>query len=149
MDAGVPDVADGEAGYEFKRLGPVDSGVTAHRRVAGARLAHGRLLGWSEGVVHPVAPGSVVADAIRRIGRQQARFRAIEQSRYGVWIGGVAAQESMVAENPQIAELGPRGAGRLRQGLIEIEALDSFALLADLERAPQIGDLVFPEARQA
>jgi hypothetical protein len=55
----------------------------------------------------------------------------------------------MVAENPQIAELGPRGAGRLRQGLIEIEALDSFALLADLERAPQIGDLVFPEARQA
>jgi hypothetical protein len=90
MDAGVPDVANSEGGYEFERLGPVDPSVPADggvamptgaptgalgrpRRVFLLGLAiylHVRLLRGSEAVIHAVAPGAIEADAIGRIGRE-------------------------------------------------------------------------------
>ncbi len=101
-----------------------------------------------EGVVHAVAPGGVVADPVGRIGREQPRFRTVEQAGHVVGIGGVTAQQSMVAQDPQIAELGPGCTSSFLERLIEIEALDPLALLASLKRAQQIGDLVLAEARQ-
>ena len=91
MDAGVPDVADGEGGHEFERFGPVDSGVARHGRVAGTLPAHVRLLGWSESVVHAVAPGTIEAHPIRGIGSEEPRCGAIEESGHGVGVSGVAA----------------------------------------------------------
>jgi hypothetical protein len=55
----------------------------------------------------------------------------------------------VIAEDEQVTELRVGGACCLREGLIEIEALDSLTLLADLERAQQIGDLVFVETAQS
>jgi hypothetical protein len=54
----------------------------------------------------------------------------------------------MVAQDPEITELGAGCTSRLRQCLIEIEALYSLALLADFEGAQQIGDLGFAKARE-
>ena len=44
---------------------------------------HVRRLGRPKAVVHPVAPGAIEADAIRRIGRQQGRCGSVEQPGHG------------------------------------------------------------------
>jgi hypothetical protein len=93
---------------------------------------HVRLLGWSEGVVHAVAPGTIEADAIRGIGREELGFGAIEESGHGVGVSGVTARQPMITEEPEIPELRSWGASCFRQCLIEIEALDLLALLASL-----------------
>ena len=168
VDSGVPDVADCEGGHQSEGLGPVDPRVAADRGVAMATLAptgatgrrcrvisvglaidpHVRPLGGTQGVVHAVTPGSVVADPVWRIGREQLGFRAVAQARHGLGIGGVTAGEPMVAQDPEITRLRARGASGLFECLVEIEALDLLALLADFERAQQILDLVLAEARQ-
>ena len=65
-----------------------------------------------------------------------------------VRVGRVAAKEPVLSEDPQIAGLRPRGPPRLLQCLVEVERLRPFALLAGLQGAQQIGDLVLAEAGQ-
>src|SRR5450759_526312 len=168
MDAGMPDVADREGGDQGKRLGPVDPGVARERRVAmatgaptaptvgscgatGIGLAidpHVRLLCGPKGVVHAVAPAAIERDALGGIGRQELGCGAIEEAGHVVGIRAVCAQQSMVAQDPEIARLGARRAGRFLERGVEVEALHLFALLAGFERAQQLPDLVLPEARE-
>ncbi len=82
------------------------------------------------------------------IGREQLGFRAIEQAGHGAWVGGVAAQEPMVAQDEEIAGLGAWRAGRLFESLPQIEALHLLALLASFKGAQQVGDLILAEAGQ-
>jgi hypothetical protein len=69
------------------------------------RSAHVRLLGRTEVVVDAVPPGRVQRYAVRRIGREERGFNPIEKSSNCGGIGGVAAQESMLAEDPEVARL--------------------------------------------
>jgi hypothetical protein len=94
---------------------------------------HVRLLGWSEGVEHAIAPGAIEAHPIGWIGSEEPRFRTVEQSRHGFGVRRVTTQQPVIAKGPEIAELGAQwSSSRLLEGLIEIEALDLFALLASL-----------------
>ena len=143
VDARVPDVADLERRHEGERLGPVGPGVPlievlrwpavrtcaalgrrAPRRRLSRDLAHHvRLLGAGHDapaldplprpVVDAVAPGRVELDAVRRVGREQRRRRAVEEPGHVVGVGGVAAQQAVVAEAPELARLDVRLLGRL------------------------------------
>src|SRR5450756_1140384 len=122
-----------------------------HCRVLPVEVAidpHVRLLGWSEGVVHAVTPGTIEGDAIGRIGSEELWCRTVEQPHHGFGVRGVATEQPVVAQDPEISGLGPWRPGGLLEGLIEIEALDLLALLASLKRTQQIGDLVLTEARK-
>jgi hypothetical protein len=52
----------------------------------------------------------------------------------------------MVAEDPEIAGLGPRSPTRFLQRIVKVEALHVLALLADLQLSEQVPDLVLTEA---
>jgi len=110
--------------------------------------AHVRLLGRTQRVVHAVAPAAIEGDPVGGIGQQEPRLGTIEQAGHVVGIRAVAAQQALVAEDPELARLRARRAGRGLEGGVEIEALDLLALLAGLERAEQVADLVLAEARQ-
>jgi hypothetical protein len=69
VDAGVPDVADGERRHEGEGVGPVDPGIARHGRVPVALGPEVWQLGRAERVIHAVAPGGIEGDAVRRIGR--------------------------------------------------------------------------------
>jgi hypothetical protein len=106
VHAGVPDVADGEGGDEGEGLGPVDPRVTRQGHVAMAvGPLHVRLFGRPELVVHAVAPGRIERHPIGRIRSEEGWLGAVEQARDRVGIGGVAAQQAMLAQEPQVARL--------------------------------------------
>ena len=60
-------------------------------------------------------------------------------------VGGIAAEEPMLSQAPEIAWLAPRLSCRLLQRGIQIEGFRPFALLADLQAAQQIANLVVAE----
>src|ERR1035437_8034843 len=66
---------------------------------------HVRPLGRTQAVVHAVAPGRVVADAIGRVRRKERGRRSVEQPHDVLGVGAVPAQQTMLAEDPQLARL--------------------------------------------
>jgi hypothetical protein len=134
MAAGAPVGATGRA------CGVFSIGLAIH--------AHVRLLGGTEGVVHAVAPGAVEAHPVGRIRGQELRLGSIEEARHVLGVGCIPAEQAMVPEDPEIAELGAGCPPRLLQGFVEVEALHVLALLADFELSEQVPDLVLTEARE-
>jgi hypothetical protein len=110
--------------------------------------AHVRLLGGPEGVVHTVTPGAVEAHPVRGIGCQEPRLGTVEQARHVLSARGIPAEEPMVPEDPQIARLRAGSSPSLLQRFVEVEALHVLALLADLQLAEQVSDLILIEPRK-
>ena len=49
-------------------------------------------------VVHAVTPGSVVADPVWWIGCEQSRLRTGQETAHVFWLGGIAAQQSVLPQ---------------------------------------------------
>ena len=91
VQCAVPDVGD-VAGEERPGFPPVGAVVVQH--LAGAAGGGGAGL---------VAPGGVVVDAVRRVADHQVRLHAGQQARDVVRHRGVAAEQPVVPEYPEIA----------------------------------------------
>ena len=96
MQAAVPDVGD-IAGEQGPRLAPVGAVVIAHP--AGGARSH-RLARRPLG---PVAPIGVVGHPVGRVGDHEGRHHARQQARDVGGAGGVAAQQPVRAQAPQVA----------------------------------------------
>jgi len=108
VHAGVPDVANLQARDDGVGVRPIDSGVTREGRVLVTLDAHVGLLGRAERVVQMISPGRVEADAVGRIRREEPGGRPAEQTGHVVGVGGIAAQQAVIAEHPQLAWLDVR-----------------------------------------
>ena len=110
---------------------------------------HVRLLGGTQLVVDTIAPCRVERDAVGRVGRQEAGLRVTEQASDSIRVGGVAAEEAMVAERPQVTGLRARLPSRLLERGLQLERLGLVGPLPRLQALEEVLDLVLPEAAEA
>ena len=135
MQRAVPDIGDG-AGEQRPGLAPVRAVVVRH--AAGAlRLRRARL----------VAPGRVVVHAIGRVGDHQVRAHAAEQPGHVVGVGGVAAEQPVRTEMPEVARAAD-GIGR-RLGRRLLAVLRRAARQQRIQRGPVEAEVTRVDAELA
>jgi len=101
MQGAVPDISD-VAGEQVSGLAPVGPVVIAHRpRPPGPRHPG------------PVPPAWVVGHTIGRVGDHQMRQHPVETALHRRPVRGIAADQAMAAEGPDIARPGDRVGRRL------------------------------------
>ena len=105
LHRGMPDVDDA-AWEERPRRRPVGAVVVQDPADRGALRG-----------VDPMPPGRVVGDAVRRIGRHHHRCHAVQQARHITGRRRVATEESMAAEDEQVAG-DDVGRSRLDHGVV-------------------------------
>ena len=110
---------------------------------------HVGLLGGTQLVVHAVAPCRVERDAVGRVGSQEPRLGVPEQARHGRRVGGVAAEQPVVAQRPQVAGLRAWLPARFLERGLELERLGLVGPLARLQALEEVLDLVLVEAAEA
>ncbi len=66
-----------------------------------------RRVGPAETDADLVQLGSVVADPVGWIGREQSRLRTVEETAHVLWLGGVTAEQSVFPEPVQLSGLDP------------------------------------------
>ena len=87
-----------------------------------------------------------VVDEVGRIGSHQHGFLGTEEAAHGAHVGGITAEQPVIAQRPQIAGLG-EGVGLCGVECgVGIEVLDTFALVTCVEQLEELGDLVIVEA---
>ncbi len=65
------------------------------------------LFGRPELVVRAIPPGRIERHPVGRIGGEKGRLRPIEEPGHIVGVRGIAAQQAMVAQDPQVSGLVP------------------------------------------
>src|SRR3974377_1514446 len=83
-------------------------GLQEGRELRLAHLARGHLKFTMMDAAKP-ANIAVNGDVVRRIGEYKLRFGAFEQALISSFVASIAAQQAMIAKQPQISCLGDRG----------------------------------------
>jgi hypothetical protein len=88
-------------------------------------------------------------DVVGRIGEDQAGTPAGQDPLQILGPRGISDQEAMLTQGPELAGLRPRSAGGVPQSRVEVEVLESLALLAGVEPAEQVANFIVPKPREA
>jgi hypothetical protein len=87
-------------------------------------------------------------DVVRRVSERHRGAGAAKEPVDRGRIGRVAAQQSVIAQGPQVTGRRAWGSRRSLEGRLEVEALGALALLSGVEAAEEVAHLVIAEARQ-
>jgi hypothetical protein len=74
-----------------------------------------------------------VVNIVGRIRRAHRRPLSVQQTRDVILVGGIAAEQPVIAEEPEIAAFHSKIAGRCLQGRVQIEHFQTVALLPRIQ----------------